>query len=90
MRPNSTLPELRMRLDRLDQGAMLGISDPDFEWLFAKKDVPAAPFSTLPRDMIASSAEARARFILESGSLFHPRKHLDSSKVPLLWVLGLQ
>ena len=31
MRPNFTLPELQTRLDRLDQGAMLGISDPDFE-----------------------------------------------------------
>jgi hypothetical protein len=43
MRPNFTLPELQTRLGRLDQGAMLGISDPDFEWLFAKKnDVAAA------------------------------------------------
>ena len=43
MRPNFTLPELQTRLDRLDQGAMLGISDPDFEWLFAKRnDVAAA------------------------------------------------
>jgi len=42
MRPNFTLPELQTRLDRLDQGAMLGISDPDFEWLFAKEDDVAA------------------------------------------------
>ena len=77
MRPNFTLPELQTRLDRLDQGAMLGISDPDFEWLFSKKrrrsgpPFPLCPLSTLPRDMVASSAEARARFILESGSLSH-------------------
>ena len=43
MRPNFTLPELQTRLDRLDQEAMLGISDPDVEWLFGKKnDVAAA------------------------------------------------
>jgi hypothetical protein len=36
------LPELETRLDRLDQGAMLGISNRDFERLFGVNDVAAA------------------------------------------------
>jgi hypothetical protein len=39
MRPNFTLPELQQSLDRLERGAVLKISNPDFERLFGINDV---------------------------------------------------
>ena len=64
MRPNFTLSELQTRLDRLDQGAMLGISDPDFEWLFGKNDVVAARLFHFAkgRDCIISRGEGAIYF----------------------------
>jgi hypothetical protein len=83
MRPNFTLPELQTRLDRLSQGAILGISNRDFERLFGKTTSRRPAFSALPKDMIASSAEARARSILESGSSSHTNIPNEGRRVRL-------
>jgi hypothetical protein len=68
-------PELQTRLDRLDQGAMLGISDPDFEWLFGKNDVAAARLFHFAKghDRIISRGE---------GTIYFRKRIAESHKYP--------
>jgi hypothetical protein len=51
------LPELETRLDRLDQGEMLGISNRDFERLFGMNDVAAAGLLHFGHDCVISRGE---------------------------------
>ncbi|BBB96891.1 hypothetical protein ABIF38_003208 [Bradyrhizobium japonicum] len=49
MNESLTLAELRARLDRLDDGAVLRISDHDYERLFGINEVAAAEVARLAR-----------------------------------------